>query len=74
GRMNEEDLFGVNDLDGDEVIVNIIAGENVEQDATVAEKKVNTADPVTTASEVVITAEDVELLLLLQFHKILRMM
>nr|GEW46206.1 putative ribonuclease H-like domain-containing protein [Tanacetum cinerariifolium] len=39
GRMNDEDLFGVNDLDGDEVIVDVTAGENVEQDATVAEKR-----------------------------------
>nr|GFD21611.1 hypothetical protein [Tanacetum cinerariifolium] len=29
GRMNEEDLFGVNDLDGDEVIVDVTIGENV---------------------------------------------
>nr|GEZ36929.1 xylulose kinase-1 [Tanacetum cinerariifolium] len=55
GRMNDEDLFGVNDLDGDEVIVDIIAGENVEQDATVAEKEVSVA-----ADEVVTTAESVE--------------
>nr|GEU99579.1 ribonuclease H-like domain-containing protein [Tanacetum cinerariifolium] len=39
GRMNDEDLFGVNDLDGDEVIVDVTASENVEQDATVAEKR-----------------------------------
>nr|GEY31154.1 hypothetical protein [Tanacetum cinerariifolium] len=55
GRMNEEDLFRVHDLDGDEVIVDVIVGENVEQDATVAEKEVSTAD-----DEVVTTAEDVE--------------
>nr|GFB57721.1 hypothetical protein [Tanacetum cinerariifolium] len=30
GRMNEEDMFGVNDLDGDEVIMDVIAGENVD--------------------------------------------
>nr|GFC83422.1 hypothetical protein [Tanacetum cinerariifolium] len=52
--MNEEDLFGVNDLDGDVVIVDVIADENVEQDATVDEKEVSTA------GEVVITAEDVK--------------
>nr|GEV67830.1 retrovirus-related Pol polyprotein from transposon TNT 1-94 [Tanacetum cinerariifolium] len=39
GRMNEEDLFKVHDLDGDEVIVDITAGENVERDATVAKKE-----------------------------------
>nr|GFA30222.1 putative ribonuclease H-like domain-containing protein [Tanacetum cinerariifolium] len=37
--MNDEDLFGVQDLDNDEVIVDITGGENVEQDATVAEKE-----------------------------------
>nr|GEV11126.1 putative ribonuclease H-like domain-containing protein [Tanacetum cinerariifolium] len=55
GRMNDEDLFGVNDLDGDEVIVDVTAGKNVEQDATVAEKEVSV-----TADEVVTTAESVE--------------
>nr|GEY09409.1 hypothetical protein [Tanacetum cinerariifolium] len=38
-RMNEEDLFGVNDLDGDEVTRDVTTSENVEQDAIVAEKK-----------------------------------
>nr|GEW76852.1 hypothetical protein [Tanacetum cinerariifolium] len=42
GRINDEDLFGVNDLDGDEVIVDVTAGENVEQDATVAKKEFST--------------------------------
>nr|GEX87361.1 hypothetical protein [Tanacetum cinerariifolium] len=60
GRMNEKDLFGVNNLDGDEVIVDVTAGENVEQDATIAKKEVSTVDPVTTAGEVVTTGEDVE--------------
>nr|GEV79860.1 uncharacterized mitochondrial protein AtMg00810-like [Tanacetum cinerariifolium] len=46
GRMNEEDLFRVHNLEGDEVIVDFTAGENVEQDATVAEKEVTTADDV----------------------------
>nr|GEW59954.1 hypothetical protein [Tanacetum cinerariifolium] len=55
GMMNDEDLFGVNDLDGDEVIVDVTTGENVEQDATVAEKEVSAA-----ADEVVTTAESVE--------------
>nr|GEW80604.1 hypothetical protein [Tanacetum cinerariifolium] len=55
GRMNEDDLFGVNDLDGDGVIVDITGGENVEQDATVAEKEVSTTD-----DEVVTTTEDVK--------------
>nr|GEV28107.1 hypothetical protein [Tanacetum cinerariifolium] len=59
-KMNEEDLFGVNDLNGDEVIMHVTTDENVEQDATVAEKEVTTADPVITAGEVVTTAEDVK--------------
>nr|GEV88675.1 hypothetical protein [Tanacetum cinerariifolium] len=37
GRIKDQDLFGVHDLDGDDVFVDIITGENVEQDATVAE-------------------------------------
>nr|GEU94018.1 uncharacterized mitochondrial protein AtMg00810-like [Tanacetum cinerariifolium] len=35
GRMNEEEMFGVNELDGDEVI----AGEEVEQSTKVAKKE-----------------------------------
>nr|GFB60944.1 hypothetical protein [Tanacetum cinerariifolium] len=55
GRMNDEDLFGVNDLDGDEVIVDVTTSENVEQDAIVAEKEVSAA-----ADEVVTTNESVK--------------
>nr|GFA20855.1 hypothetical protein [Tanacetum cinerariifolium] len=58
--MNKEDLFGVNDLDGDEVIVDVTAGKNVEQSTKYAKKEISTFDPVTTAGEVVITAKDVE--------------
>nr|GEX19634.1 hypothetical protein [Tanacetum cinerariifolium] len=47
GRINDQDLFGVHDLDNNEVFVDVTTGENVEQDATVAEK-------------VVITIEDIE--------------
>nr|GFA75559.1 hypothetical protein [Tanacetum cinerariifolium] len=39
GRMNKEYLFKVINLDGDEVIVGVTAGENVERDATVAKKE-----------------------------------
>nr|GEY89473.1 hypothetical protein [Tanacetum cinerariifolium] len=60
GRMNEEDMFGVHDFDDDEVIVDVIACENVAQSTKDAKKEVSTADPVTTAGEVVTTAEDVE--------------
>nr|GEY51504.1 hypothetical protein [Tanacetum cinerariifolium] len=59
-RINEEEMFGVNDLDGDEVIVDATTGEEVEQSTKVAEKEVSTVDPVTTAGEVVTTAEDVK--------------
>nr|GEY81837.1 hypothetical protein [Tanacetum cinerariifolium] len=55
GRMNEEDLFRVNDLDGDEVIVDVTTRENVEHDTIVAEKEVSTTD-----DEVVTTIEDLE--------------
>nr|GEX64356.1 hypothetical protein [Tanacetum cinerariifolium] len=39
GRMNEKEMFGVNDLDGDEVIVDATAGEEVEQSTKVAENE-----------------------------------
>nr|GEV15440.1 retrovirus-related Pol polyprotein from transposon TNT 1-94 [Tanacetum cinerariifolium] len=46
GRMNDEDLFGLHDIDGDEVITDVTAGENVEQDATVVESiKVSSQQP-----------------------------
>nr|GEZ62027.1 hypothetical protein [Tanacetum cinerariifolium] len=51
-RMNEEDMFRVNDLDGDEVIVDATADEEVEQSTKVAEKEVSTADLVTNAGKV----------------------
>nr|GEZ13917.1 hypothetical protein [Tanacetum cinerariifolium] len=54
GRMNEEDMSGVNDLDGDELDVS--ASERVEHSVKVVEKEVSTADPVTTAGDVVNTA------------------
>nr|GEV70412.1 hypothetical protein [Tanacetum cinerariifolium] len=57
--MNEEDMFGVNDLDGDEVIVDVTAGKNVEQSTKVAKKEASTADPVTTTVIEVITADEV---------------
>nr|GEZ92117.1 hypothetical protein [Tanacetum cinerariifolium] len=39
GIMNEEEMFGVNDLDSDEVIVDATAGEEVEHSTKVAEKE-----------------------------------
>nr|GEV17960.1 putative ribonuclease H-like domain-containing protein [Tanacetum cinerariifolium] len=37
GRIKDQDLFGVHDLDGDEVFVDVTTGEDVEQDATIVE-------------------------------------
>nr|GEX30492.1 hypothetical protein [Tanacetum cinerariifolium] len=59
-RMNKEEMFKVNDLDGDEIIMDATAGEKVDQSTKVAEKEVSTVDLVTTASEVVTTAVDIE--------------
>nr|GEV05911.1 hypothetical protein [Tanacetum cinerariifolium] len=42
-RMNEEEKFRVNDLDGDEVIVDATASEEVDQITTVEDVKVTTA-------------------------------
>nr|GEU47856.1 hypothetical protein [Tanacetum cinerariifolium] len=36
GRIKDQDLFRVHDLDGDEVFIYVTTGENVEQDATIA--------------------------------------
>nr|GEW23524.1 hypothetical protein [Tanacetum cinerariifolium] len=57
GRINEEEMFRVNDIDGDEVIMDVTASENVEQSTKVTKKDISIADPVTTAGEVVTTAE-----------------
>nr|GEU54495.1 hypothetical protein [Tanacetum cinerariifolium] len=57
GRMNNQYMFGVNDLDGDEVVVDVSLGEKKEQSEKVAEKEVSTADPVTAAGKVVTTAD-----------------
>nr|GEY16074.1 hypothetical protein [Tanacetum cinerariifolium] len=53
GRMNDQDMFEVNNLDGDDVVVDVSAGEKEKQSEKAAEKEVSTADPVTTAGEVV---------------------
>nr|GEX11810.1 hypothetical protein [Tanacetum cinerariifolium] len=42
GGMNEEEMFGVNDLDGDEVIVDATTSEEVEQSTKVSKKEVST--------------------------------
>nr|GEW04676.1 hypothetical protein [Tanacetum cinerariifolium] len=59
GRMNDHDMFGVNDLDDDEIVVYVSAGEKEEQSEKLAEREVSTIDAVTTAGEVV-TIADVE--------------
>nr|GEU87849.1 ribonuclease H-like domain-containing protein [Tanacetum cinerariifolium] len=46
GRMNDQDLFGLHDLDGDEVFVDVTTAEHVEQDATIAEKQVTTIEDI----------------------------
>nr|GEZ07591.1 hypothetical protein [Tanacetum cinerariifolium] len=56
GRMNEEEMFGVNDVDGDDMVVDVSASEKVEQSVKVVKKEVGTADPITTVGEVVTTA------------------
>ncbi|GJZ09869.1 hypothetical protein Tco_0544152 [Tanacetum coccineum] len=56
GRMNDQDMFGVNDLDGDGVVVNDTADKSEEHSVKVAEKEVSIVDLVTTADEVVTTA------------------
>nr|GEZ25501.1 hypothetical protein [Tanacetum cinerariifolium] len=50
-------MFGVNDIDGDEVVINVSAGEKEEQSEKVAEKEVSTANPVTTTGKVVTTVD-----------------
>nr|GEV64672.1 hypothetical protein [Tanacetum cinerariifolium] len=57
GRMNDQDMFGVNDLDGDEVVVDVSAREKEKQSEKVTEKEVSTGDPVTTVGEVVTTVD-----------------
>nr|GEU76862.1 reverse transcriptase domain-containing protein [Tanacetum cinerariifolium] len=60
GWINEEEMFRVNDQDGDEVIIDATTGEKVKQSEKVAKREVSTTDPVTTAGEVVTTAAGVE--------------
>ncbi|GKD78872.1 hypothetical protein Tco_1341493, partial [Tanacetum coccineum] len=62
-RLNDEDMFGVNDLHGDEVIADMAVGEKEEQSAKVDEREVSTSVedsaaptiPITTAGEGVTT-------------------
>nr|GEV32188.1 hypothetical protein [Tanacetum cinerariifolium] len=61
GRINDQDMFEVNDLDGDEVVVDVSAGEKEEQSKKVVEKEVSTADPVTTANELTLAKTLIEI-------------
>nr|GEW81645.1 putative ribonuclease H-like domain-containing protein [Tanacetum cinerariifolium] len=44
GRIKDQDLFGVHDLDGDEVFMDVTTGDDVEQDETVT-KSIEAAKP-----------------------------
>nr|GEW20722.1 hypothetical protein [Tanacetum cinerariifolium] len=46
-RIKDQDLFGVHDLDGDEVFVDVTTGEDVEHDATVAKNVEGIATAIT---------------------------
>nr|GEU35269.1 hypothetical protein [Tanacetum cinerariifolium] len=46
GMINDQYLFRVDDLDGNEVFVDVTTGENVEQDAAVAKKEVTTIEDI----------------------------
>nr|GEZ59746.1 hypothetical protein [Tanacetum cinerariifolium] len=54
GRTNDDEMFGVDDLTGEEVVMDTKTGEHEEQII----KDVSTAEPVTTAGEVVTTVKD----------------
>nr|GEU70317.1 retrovirus-related Pol polyprotein from transposon TNT 1-94 [Tanacetum cinerariifolium] len=60
GMINDQDMFGVNSLDGDEVVVDVSGGEKEEQNEKVVEKetliKIKAAKPkaLTTAATTVI--------------------
>nr|GEY99343.1 hypothetical protein [Tanacetum cinerariifolium] len=51
GRINDDEMFGVDDLTGEEVVMDTTTGEHEEQII----KDVSTAEPVTIAGEVVTT-------------------
>nr|GFD08346.1 hypothetical protein [Tanacetum cinerariifolium] len=51
GRTNDDEMFRVNDLAGEEVVMDTTTGKHEEQII----KDVSTAEPVTTADEVVTT-------------------
>nr|GEX68494.1 reverse transcriptase domain-containing protein [Tanacetum cinerariifolium] len=55
--VSDQDMFRVNNLDGEEVFVDVLAGEKEEKSEKVIEKKVSAADPITTAGEVVTTVD-----------------
>nr|GEW72556.1 ribonuclease H-like domain-containing protein [Tanacetum cinerariifolium] len=54
GRNNDDEMFGVDDLSGEEIVLDTITGEHEEQII----KDVSTAEPVNTSGEVVTTVAD----------------
>nr|GEV33619.1 hypothetical protein [Tanacetum cinerariifolium] len=61
GRMNEEEMFGVNDLDGDEVVVDVSASVDVQKNAKVAKKEVSTAEFTIVATTLQISKDELTL-------------
>nr|GFB60639.1 hypothetical protein [Tanacetum cinerariifolium] len=55
GRMNKDDMFRLNDLDGDEVVVDVSASEKVKQSVKIVEKEVTTACEVVTNADIKVT-------------------
>nr|GEZ79220.1 hypothetical protein [Tanacetum cinerariifolium] len=57
GRINDQDMFEVHDLDGDEVFVDVTTGEKVEHGKTVAES----VEGITAATTLQITKDELTL-------------
>nr|GEX67538.1 hypothetical protein [Tanacetum cinerariifolium]GEX95873.1 hypothetical protein [Tanacetum cinerariifolium] len=57
GRTNDDDMFRTNDLADEEVIMDTTTGEHVEHIIKDVVKEVSTAEPVTTAGEVITTTD-----------------
>nr|GEV81077.1 uncharacterized mitochondrial protein AtMg00810-like [Tanacetum cinerariifolium] len=61
GRMNEEEMFGVNDLDGDEVVMDVSASKKVKQSVKVIEKEVSTVEVTAAATTLQISKDELTL-------------
>nr|GEV97375.1 ribonuclease H-like domain-containing protein [Tanacetum cinerariifolium] len=46
GRINDQDLFRLHNLDGDKVFIDVTTSENLEHDVTVAKKEVTTIEDI----------------------------